>query len=273
MPYYLPEFSMKITTIAAAAALTLFSVHGAAFAAHPLITDDTGTQGKGKYQLEMTGGIGRDRESASGVTVRETSTEAAATVSGGLCDSLDLVATVPFAWTRTTENGVKTGSDAGISDVTVEAKWRFLEGETVSMAIKPGISFPSGDEKRGLGNGRVSYGANLITSVKLDLVNLHVNLAYARNDFGLDENRDAQRKNILHGSIAATAEVAKGVQLVADLGTESNCEKNSKTWASYVIGGVIWSVNDSLDLDLGIKGGLTRAETDIAGLAGVTYRF
>ncbi|HRT71846.1 MAG TPA: hypothetical protein P5308_10860, partial [Syntrophales bacterium] len=33
-----------------------------AFAKHPLITDDTGTQGKGRTQLEITGEVGFDRE-------------------------------------------------------------------------------------------------------------------------------------------------------------------------------------------------------------------
>lgn len=28
---------------------------GAVFAAHPLITDDTGTQGRGKFQIEVNG--------------------------------------------------------------------------------------------------------------------------------------------------------------------------------------------------------------------------
>lgn len=34
---------------------------GAAFAAHPLITDDTGTQGKGKFQLEVNGAAWNER--------------------------------------------------------------------------------------------------------------------------------------------------------------------------------------------------------------------
>jgi len=33
-------------------AITLLTA-GVAFGAHPLITDDTGTQGKGKFQLEV----------------------------------------------------------------------------------------------------------------------------------------------------------------------------------------------------------------------------
>ncbi len=40
------------------------------FASHPLITDDTGTQGKGKFQLEVNGGYGQGEE--DGVTTKTT---------------------------------------------------------------------------------------------------------------------------------------------------------------------------------------------------------
>ena len=40
------------------------------FAAHPLITDDTGTQGKGKFQLEVNREYGYDKE--EGVTIKTT---------------------------------------------------------------------------------------------------------------------------------------------------------------------------------------------------------
>ena len=43
---------------------------GTAFGAHPLITDDTGTQGKGKFQLEMNGKAARDKEILDGVEGR-----------------------------------------------------------------------------------------------------------------------------------------------------------------------------------------------------------
>jgi len=41
-------------------ALLLFA--GPSWAAHPLITDDTGTQGKGNFQLEFNGQYDRDKE-------------------------------------------------------------------------------------------------------------------------------------------------------------------------------------------------------------------
>lgn len=47
---------------------SLFTFHyilsSASFAAHPHITDDTGTQGKGKFQLEVNSEFAYDKERA-----------------------------------------------------------------------------------------------------------------------------------------------------------------------------------------------------------------
>ena len=40
----------------------VFLWSGTVFAAHPLITDDTGTQGKGKFQLEVNGEYAHEDE-------------------------------------------------------------------------------------------------------------------------------------------------------------------------------------------------------------------
>ena len=46
-------------------------------AAHPLITDDTGTQGRGKSQIEANAEYAYDKEQISGITVKATGTDAA----------------------------------------------------------------------------------------------------------------------------------------------------------------------------------------------------
>jgi hypothetical protein len=42
---------------------------------------------------------------------------------------------------------------------------------------------------------------------------------------------------------------------------------------SFLIGGIIYSINENFDVDLGVKCGLDSSETDISALAGVTFRF
>jgi hypothetical protein len=263
------RFFKKLLLTGTALLLTV----GTAFAAHPLITDDTGTQGHRKFQLEVNGEYGRDRESLDGIDTSETSAGLETVLSGGLTDTMDLVVAVPWVWSRVKEGGVVTSDVNGPGDLALELKWRFLEYKGFSLAVKPGMTFPTGNEKRGLGNGKVSYGATMIASQKLEPITLHLNLAYTHNEFKLDLDKESSRRDIWHASLAATCEVLEDLQLVANVGMESNGDRGSHTWPAFVLGGAIYSLTENLDLDLGIKGGLNKQEPDLALMAGVAWRF
>jgi hypothetical protein len=107
-----------------------------AFAAHPLITDDTGTQGKGKFQLELLGE--HARESDDGVEAKRT--EIWTVLSYGLKDDLDLILGVPFQWYRIEEEGLPDSSERGFSDVMA-----FLRKGGFELRIEAGT--PSSDRK------------------------------------------------------------------------------------------------------------------------------
>lgn len=96
----------------------------------------------------------------------------------------------------------------------------------------------------------------------------HFNAGYGRNESTVDEERD-----IWHVSLATEFEAAPWIKLVADVGAERNTDKESDTPAAFALGGVIFPVMENLDLDLGVKAGLTRPEADYAVLAGLAFRF
>ena len=246
---------------------------GAAFAAHPLITDDTGTQGQGKFQLEVNGEYGRDKENLDGVEIRENAAGLETVISRGLTDTIDLVVAVPWAWSRVKEDGVVVSDENGLGDVGLELKWRFLEYKGFSLALKPGLTLPTGNENRGLGNGKVSYGATMVASQELEPFTFHLNIAYTHNEFKLDLDKEANRRDIWHASLATTYQVLDDLQLVANVGMESNGDRGNNTWPAFVLGGAIYSLSENLDLDLGVKGGLNKQESDLAFLAGVAWRF
>jgi len=52
----------KPFTLIFALSLILILTSTLVFAAHPLITDDAGTQGKGKFQMELNGEYGHEKE-------------------------------------------------------------------------------------------------------------------------------------------------------------------------------------------------------------------
>ncbi|MBI5410200.1 MAG: transporter [Nitrospirae bacterium] len=244
-----------------------------AFAAHPLITDDTGTQGKGKSQIEINGEYGYDKELAEGVTVKETSVEAAAALSYGITDNMDVVLGLPYQWNKSKEDG-EVGSDVdGISDMSLEMKWRLYEADGLSLALKPGLSLPTGNENKGLGNGRISYGLTFITTKEAGPWAFHLNLAITHNGYKLEGDKDADRKDIWHASLASEVEAVENLKLVANIGTEKNPDKTSKTDPAFILGGVIYSMTENFDIDFGIKAGLNKPETDSTVLAGISRRF
>ena len=100
-----------------------------------------------------------------------------------------MVVGVPYVWSEVSEGGEKV-SDQGIEDISVSVKWKFLDHDGVSLALKPGITIPTGDEDEGLGAGEVTYSAFIIASKEFDPFAFHLNVGYLRNESDFDERRD-----------------------------------------------------------------------------------
>jgi hypothetical protein len=248
-----------------------FTMGGSAFAAHPLITDDTGTQGKGKFQLELIGEYGIDKR--EGVTEKGYEVPTVPFLSYGITENIDLVFGLPYSSVTVEDTGAGTTDTVrGVTDASIEFKTRFYERNGLSLAVKPGISLPTGDEEKGLGNGKTSYSAFFITTKEAEPLAFHFNVGYVRNEYKLQADEDANRRDIWHVSLASQAEVVKALNVVANIGMERNSDRTSDTDPAFILGGVIYSVREDLDLDLGVKAGLNKMETDYTVLAGVTWR-
>jgi hypothetical protein len=253
----------KILAGAAVVLLIVFSLVNPSRAAHPLITDDAGTVGKGSVQMELNYEYAHERNEG----VKENEHEIETVVTYGLIDQVDLVLALPFLFTRSEEEGSRDREE-GIGDMSFEVKWRFYECNGLSLALKPGITFPTGEDDRGLGTGRVGATAFFIASQEWEPWAFHFNLGYMRNENKVDERRD-----LYHVSLAAEWEVAKWVKLVGNVGAEANTDRTSDTPAAFILGGLIFPVTEWLEVDVGIKGGLTRPEADYSLLAGMCFHF
>ncbi len=234
-----------------------------AFAAHPLITDDTGTQGGGKFQVELNTEFSHDHEGEA----TEDSFEFATIITYGVLETVDLVLGVPYQHSRREERGFKS-TQAGISDLSLELKWRFWESSGWSAALKPGVRIPTGDKEEGPGSGRVSPALFFISTKEIEPWAFHLNLGYIRN-----ENSIGERTDLWHASIAFEWEFVKDLKAVANVGAERNPEQGSAPPPVFILGGLIYSLGENLDLDLGVKGGLTRSEPDCSILTGLAWRF
>ncbi|HCC54185.1 MAG TPA: transporter [Desulfobulbaceae bacterium] len=234
-----------------------------AFAAHPLLTDDAGTMGTGKAQLELTGEYGYDK--ADGVTTKTRQGDAAFTY--GISEAVDLVIDLPYLQVRTSDD-TATITENGFSDTSLAMKWRFYEHDGLSLALKPGLTLLAGDDEEGLGAGKATYSLFFITSKEMDPWAFHLNLGYIRNENKLDEE-----KGLWHASIAATVALTEQLTAVANLGVESNPDKLAGTDPAFVLAGLTYALSETIDLDCGIKYGLNDPETDYTVLAGVTWKY
>ena len=75
----------------------------AAFAAHPLITDDAGTQGIGKWQFELNGQYEHEHENGE----KENNSEISTALTFGLTDTIDFVLGIPYQWLRTQDSELR----------------------------------------------------------------------------------------------------------------------------------------------------------------------
>jgi hypothetical protein len=240
-----------------------FMLSGTAFAAHPLITDDAGTQGKGKFQLELGGEHSRSNEDG----VKGNTTQITPVLTYGIVDNIDVVLGIPYQSYRMKDADDRFSGD-GFSDASLDLKWRFFEKDGWGFALKPGITLPTGDADKGLGTGRVTYHFFFITTKEIKPWAFHANLGYMRN-----ENSAQERKNLWHASLAAEVEVVKDLRAVANIGIQRNPDMDDTQHPAFILGGLIYSISEHLDIDVGIKGGLNRAEDDITYLAGLTFKF
>lgn len=252
-----------------------------AWAAHPFITDDTGTQSKGNWQLELQAEHSRtDRTADAGAgPVRQESKSTVFTpvLTYGVLENLDIALGLNRVKERVTENGVVTEDPSGTGDSSMELKWRFYDANGLSLALKPGLLLPTGDENKGLGNGKTSWGVNFITTYETKPWAIHGNVAYSHARYQLPQDEAANRSDLWRVSAGAAFSVREDLRLVGEAGVRTNQAKDDPflpgDTGRFAMLGLIYSPTDKIDLDIGFRKGLNDAEPDWTFLAGATFRW
>ncbi len=234
------------------------------FAAHPLITEDTGTQGKANVQFELTREHAYEEEAGT----RETTVRTNAVLTYGFHDNADVILTLPHRRVSAEAADGSRSVNRGVADIGLDLKWRFYEKDNLSFALKPGLTTPTGDETKNLGTGKSTRSLYLVTSYDAAPWEYHLYLGYIHN-----RNTLNQHENLRHVSAAVGRKLGDKLKLVADVGTDTPTSQASSLNTEFFILGAVYSVRKGLDLDVGAKWGLTPPETDFTWLAGVTFRF
>ena len=240
-----------------------FLLAAPAFAAHPLITDDAGTLGRGKWQVELDSQY--EHEHGHGIT--ENNTEVAPLVTYGVTETTDVIVGNPYHIVREREDGPTT-REKGFTDASLDVKWRFYEKDGLSLSFKPGITLPTGNEEKGLGTGKLTYKLFFITTMDWEKWAFHLNVGYLHND-----NTQNARTDIWHVSLASEYRLSTRLRAVANIGVERGDDPASGSNPAFFLGGLICSLTDRLDIDGGYKHGLTKSEAESTILFGVTLRF
>jgi hypothetical protein len=143
---------------------------------------------------------------------------------------------VEFALLNVRPGGGQT--ERGLSDTSVGVKWRFLdEGSLLpQMAFYPQVTLPTGDDRRGLGEGRPSY--------RLPLV---VQKSWGRwavfGNFGaVLQSRSGSRDSWFHG-LTVLREVSPSLELGLEEYGNSPTDRDERTSLGFNLGG-IWKVAD-----------------------------
>jgi len=244
---------------------------GSAFAGPPLATDDAGTVDVGRVEIELNGSYTRDKETAAGVAVKSSASDAEMKITTGLYKNLGVSLAIPYTISgRVTEDDRLVGKADGFGDMIAEIKYAFGELDGINFAVKPSVIIPTG--KSGLTDDHWQFGTTLIATMAFDegKYAVHANLGYEHHNY--NEDAAGSRRNLWSGSVAGEMEVVKGFFAVADVGLATNPDKRSNDLPVYALAGARYEINDNLGINAGIRLGLTGPEGDLSVLYGLALK-
>ena len=261
------EFGMRV--MAGVVVITmLVAIPGIAGAMHPLLTDDTGTQGKGGVLVESSINYLKDNEFRS--------TTVPLAVTAGISDTMDIGVEVPYILLRPS---AATGQpESGISDVNFKFKHRFFvqekkEGEHErSLAYQVAYSQPSGREDLGLGAGAARMSARILGSTELGTTELNANLGYESSGKALRRGNFAFDYAVSLG-VAAKYNYPKPWEPVTELTVIRVKSAGGFERLVSALAGIIYEPSERYYVDAGVRIGLTDRSEDYALLAGFGYKF
>lgn len=229
---------------------------GPAHAAHPLQTEDTGTQGEGNIELEN--GLDWSRSGSSRDFAYQPQ------VSYGLTPATDLIVQPSLLRHRD-----PTGRLAGWGDTNLDLKWRFFGQAPLSLAVRAGATLATSEDGLGNPHGRTTAHALLAGTWDAAPLTVHGNVGLSQNPSGI-----GLRRTVAGVSAAAMWQWSERLILTVDGSAGANPDRSRHAWPATLLAGVIYTVRPGLDLDIGWQSSVaatTPAKRDL--LAGLTYRF
>lgn len=228
-----------------------FLVSSIVFAGHPLNTDDAFNLGKNSFEFEFVYEF-YDYDAIMEMTIP-------ITVSYGLFNNSDIV--FSLAYHKSWDDNFTLNS---LGDATIELK-QILYDDLLRIGIKPFVTLPTGDESIGFGKGKVNYGTYLLLTKEWEELHIHTQFGYSTN-----HNVIGERPDFWEYSLAAEKFLSKKLSTVIEFGIARNCCFESLEHTKFLLGGIIYQIDDMFVLDLGLMKGLTDDNPNFGLLSGIT---
>ncbi|MBI3329734.1 MAG: transporter [Nitrospinae bacterium] len=226
-------------------------------AGRPLATQDAGTVGVGRFELELGGAYTRERNDDRAV-------DTGFVLAFGSSSRSQVEVEVPFAFLRPAE-----GMNAeGFGDVELRGKYRFFDEAPLWPA--PGLMLtlksPTGSERRGLGTGTTDVALTALATKTLGPLVAHLNLSYTFNG-------TSEEDNVFGYAFALELPVTGRFKLVSELVGETHADPAAQADPLVVLFGATFELKNGVILDSALNLGLTNASPDYQVLVGVTVSF
>jgi hypothetical protein len=251
--------------------IMLVAVPVIAQAMHPLITDDTGTQGKGAVLVESSINYLKDNELRSTVVPLG--------LTAGISETMDVGVELPYLLLR--PSAVTGQPERGFSDVIFKFKHRFYEQEKKdgehgqperSLAYQVAFNQPSGSEEKGLGAGIARWSARLISTTEWESVEINADLGYESSGKALRRG-NFTFDHAVALSIAAKYERTKPWEPVVEMAVIRVKETDVYSRIANALVGMIYEPSEHFYVDAGVRVGLNANSEDYGLLAGFGYKF
>jgi hypothetical protein len=229
-----------------------------AHAAHPLISEDTGTQGRGKYELELGTQL-----STGGGHVLELDPQ----LSYGVRDDVDVIARPSLLWLAG-DAADAAGRSRGFGSTALDVKWRAWSSDALSLGTRAGLDLPTASS--GLGPNGVGMHAIAVATCETPGALATANLAYTRLP---DDAGGTLRRDLPRVSAAFVREVRDDVRVAVEAAAFRHADPAVANWPAVILVGAIAHLPIGVDVDVGYQARLNRAAPASVWLAGMTLRW
>lgn len=198
----------------------LFSA-GVAWAGPPFVTDDPETPEWHGWEINIPFTLERTQDKLE-------MQMPLFDINYGFKPNVQLKVEFPFLYTHPVDGG----QEFGLGDTLVGIKWRFIEEGRwrPQLAFYPQTILPTGDSKRGLGEGKPSYLIPLVGQKSWDQWTLYGNMGYT-----VQTAEDS--RNFWYSGIVITRNISERLKLGGELFGNSKKEANGQSEIAFNFGG------------------------------------